>query len=295
MAHLTAVPRAQSDARCGLISYVILSFDPNEIHWERLSDRMPSMAQEYENIFWPLFHQSSKNNAKGHPPIAWDTDAWPEEWKRVEYKQYPRFPQIQLPSEEVGNEALLLKTIRERSSRRDFQRSKQINNTEISTILRHSCGITREGGRNEYPYRAQASGGARFPIETYALQFRSSPELPSGVYHYNVLEHALEELDARSFSDEQLDALFVYPWVKDASLAIIMTAAFSRTDMKYGERGYRYILVEAGHIGQNIYLVSEALGLKCCAMGGVRDEIAERTLDVDGETESIVYSLILGK
>jgi SagB-type dehydrogenase family enzyme len=74
-----------------------------------------------------------------------------------------------------------------------------------------------------------------------------------------------------------------------------MTDVFWRNQNKYGERGYRYILLEAGHIGQNIYLVSEALGLKCCALGGTRDENLEELVDIDGVTESVVYALAVGK
>ena len=55
------------------------------------------------------------------------------------------------------------------------------------------------------------------------------------------------------------------------------------------------ILQESGHIGQNIYLVSEALGLKCCALAGTKDENLEKLIDIDGITESVVYALAVGK
>ena len=99
----------------------------------------------------------------------------------------------------------------------------------------------------------------------------------------------------REFSDEDMGQLFTYPWVKDAAIGFVMTAVFWRNRNKYGERGYRYVLHEAGHIGQNVYLVSEALGLKCCALGGTRDENLEKFIDIDGVTESVVYALALGK
>ena len=143
--------------------------------------------------------------------------------------------------------------------------------------------------------RAQASGGARFPIEVYPIVFRSSGELPAGLYHYNVKEHKLGVLLEQEFEDRDIDKLFTYPWVKDAAIGIVMTAVFWRNQNKYGERGYRYVLIEAGHIGQNMYLVSEALGLKCCALGGTRDENLETLIDIDGETESVVYGLALGR
>jgi SagB-type dehydrogenase family enzyme len=89
--------------------------------------------------------------------------------------------------------------------------------------------------------------------------------------------------------------LFAYSWVQDASVALILTGVFSRTRVKYGQRGYRYTMLEAGHIGQNVYLVSEALGLKCRGMGGSYDIALEQLLGIDGENESVLYTLILGK
>jgi len=94
-----------------------------------------------------------------------------------------------------------------------------------------------------------------------------------------------------------LDKIATYEFVKDASLIIFQTAVFWRTCIKYGERGYRFVLQESGHIGQNIYLVSEVLNLKCCALGGFRisDEQIEKLLDIDGITESLIYTSVIGK
>ena len=73
-----------------------------------------------------------------------------------------------------------------------------------------------------------------------------------------------------------------------------MTAVFQRTQMKYAERGYRYVLLEAGHIGQNICLVANAVGLASCPIVGTYDAALERLIDIDGVTESVVYALGLG-
>ena len=70
---------------------------------------------------------------------------------------------------------------------------------------------------------------------------------------------------------------------------------FKRTILSYGDRGYRHILVEAGHLGQNIYLNSVALGLSCCAIGGYIDDKLNSLIDVDGLNESVVYVLAVGK
>ena len=101
----------------------------------------------------------------------------------------------------------------------------------------------------------------------------------------------------KEINKKDLDQIAIYEFVKDASLIIFLTAVFWRTQNKYKERGYRFVLIEAGHIGQNIYLISEALGLKCCALGGFRisDEQIEKLLDLDGVAESLVYTLVIGR
>ena len=128
----------------------------------------------------------------------------------------------------------------------------------------------------------------------YPLVLKGSAEVPAGLYHYDVQQHALDVLWKRSFSSEDIEDLFVYEWIKEASCVFILTAVFQRNQIKYGERGYRYILLEAGHIGENVYLAAEALGLKCCGMGGTRDENLEKLIELDGISESVVYALILG-
>lgn len=238
--------------------------------------------------FSKIFHQSSKR-LSGRIPA--DSRDWPQEWKTTYYKAYPRLPKIDL--EDGPLQADFFDLIKKRQSRRDFSRTP-VTKKELSLLLKYSCGNikTLADGQKR---RAQPSGGARFPIEVYPIVFRSGEDLKSGLYHYNVKDHKLDVLWDREFSDEDIAQLFTYPWAKDASLALIMTAVFWRTQNKYGERGYRFILVEAGHIGQNIYLVSEALGLKCCALAGTRDENLEKLIDIDGITESVVYALVIGK
>lgn len=239
-----------------------------------------------------LFHQSSKNHAKGHPPIHKDPSQWPKEWGTVYYKAYPRLPGIVLPETRLS--ADLGDTIFHRSSGRGFIDSP-LSLEQMSQLLKYSCGTTRTRADGQAMRRAQASGGARYPIEVYPLVLRGGEGLAPGLYHYNVKLHTLETLWDKAFTKEEAKEYFVYEWTVDASVVFLMTAVFWRNQMKYGERGYRYILIEAGHIGQNMYLVSEALGLKCVALGGTRDEKVEELLDIDGVNESVVYALAIGR
>ncbi|MBI1999078.1 MAG: SagB/ThcOx family dehydrogenase [Parcubacteria group bacterium] len=239
-----------------------------------------------EMEFSKLFHEASKDRGRGHPPIPADPSKWPPAWRTIFYKEYPRLPKVPLPEPRLA--ADLRQTIINRASRRDFTASS-LTAEQYSSLFKFSCGTTRDER-----HRAEPSGGSRFPIEAYAVVLHGNDAVPAGLYHYNVKQHALETLWKRSFSSADADSLFSYSWVKDASAVLVLTAIFARTQMKYGERGYRYILLEAGHIGQNIYLVSQALGLRCCALGGTKDGALEDIFNLDPEEESVVYAVAVG-
>jgi len=235
-----------------------------------------------ESEFSNLFHQISK---KSRGNIPQDYSQWPAEWTTIRYKSYPRFPKIVL--DKTDPSINLAKALRERKSSRDFAQ-RSIGKAQLSTLLEYSCGKKQEGE----PYRVHPSAGARYPLECYPIVFLSNPSLPAGLYHYNVDDHALDVLMPQNFKADQIDRFFTYPWAKNASMALVITAIFSRTTQKYGDRGYRNALIEAGHMGQNLYLVGVSLGLKCTAIAGTRDENIESFLDIDGVTESLVYALL---
>jgi SagB-type dehydrogenase family enzyme len=237
-----------------------------------------------------FFHLSSKDNSKGHPPISKNPSEWPSEWKVQEYKTYPRFQKIVLPEERRNADFFDL--ISKRKSQRDFKK-EPISIQDISTILKYSCGITRtDKGKSK---RAQPSGGGRFPLEVYVVVFVPTDNLPSGLYHYDVKNHQLSILWQKKFDETTLQKLFTYDWATQTSVGILITGVFERNQIKYGERGYRYVLIESGHVGQNIYLNCEALGLKCCSLGGTHDYAIEQLLDIDGVSESLIYSVVIGK
>lgn len=239
--------------------------------------------------FSQLFHQYTKSFKH---QIPMDDSLWPEEWKTVYYKKYPRFAKIKLSSKEHKYD--LFQALEKRSSQREGM-GKEISLNDLSLLLKYSCGITRKSANGD-GRRVQPSGGARYPIETYGLLLKPGKGLKPGFFHYDVEEHHLDLFWQEKISQEKLAGIATYEFIKDASLIIFLTAVFWRTQIKYGQRGYRFALIEAGHIGQNIYLLCQALGFKCCALGGFRisDEKIEEMLGVDGVTESLVYALAIG-
>lgn len=241
--------------------------------------------------FSRIFHQSSKDRSKGHPPISLCSEDWPDEWRTHQYKQYVRFQKQNL-GEPAHMQADLFNLIKERRSQREGS-GKALSLGELSILLKFSCGIVG-AQESSLPRRAQPSAGARYPIEVYPFVLMPG-DVSGGIYHYDVRGHILEVLREKSFLPEEIALFFPHQWIQGMSLALVMTAVFERNQMKYGERGYRYMLIEAGHIGQNVCLLAEALGLQCCAVGGSNDEAIERSIGIDGRTESVVYTLVLGK
>lgn len=243
--------------------------------------------------FSKLFHRATKdihNDTATH--LREDVLQWPDTWKTVLYKVYEHFPKISLTKTPPAHDPRLFSTIEKRKTATTFS-GQPMSRDELSALLRYACG---ELPHDEAPtHRAYPSAGPQYPIEAYLLVFRPSNDLPAGVYHYNVRDHTLECLSYRQFTTADIDELFAHAWVHDASVALVLTGVFQRTKMKYGQRGYRYTLIEVGHIGQNVYLVSEALGIACRGMGGSYDIALEKLLAIDGENESVLYTLILGK
>ena len=233
------------------------------------------------------FHRSSKESSGAGAHIPKNPDEWPAEWLTIEYKTYPRLPHVALRAGTPS--AVFFELARSRSSGRTFS-GEPLSIADISTLLKYSCGIVSQG---DGLHRAYPSAGTRYPLEVYPLVLRGSTELPAGLYHYGVQDHGLDVLWQRDFTDEEIGSFFTYKWARRAAVVFLVTAVFERMQSKYGERGYRYVLIETGHLGQNMYLVSRAIGRNCCVIG-THDEMVEKLIDIDGTTESLVYALALG-
>ncbi len=170
----------------------------------------------------------------------------------------------------------LYKAILRRRSRRSWV-DRPVELEKIATILWAAQGITepRKG------FRSAPSAGATYPLETYLVSRRVAG-LEPGVYHYLPHTHELELLRRGDYSRDLERACLDQPWVGGAAANIVLTAVFERTTSYYGRRGIGYVYMEAGHAGQNIYLVAEALGLGTVAIGAFYDEEVAGVLGLSG-------------
>lgn len=238
------------------------------------------------------YHQATKNLFSNHAEEI-DISQWPDDWITIFYKRYDRFLRIPLPKPESSPRDLFELLLHRETGRKHT--GVAVSLLELSTWLRHVCGENEKTPQRVYKNRTYPSGGARYSIENYILVLKASEGLKSGVYHYRVDSHELELIALHDFSPEEMERLTWTTWLKNSAFLHVMTSVFWRSQVKYNERGYRFSLLEAGHIGQNAYLVSAALGLQCCALSGIYEDRVEQLIGVDGENESIVHAVAVGR
>jgi SagB-type dehydrogenase family enzyme len=207
------------------------------------------------------------------------------------YKTYDNpIKVIQLPKPPLKKNIDFWKVIINRQSNRKFT-SVPLEPLELSRLLYGMSGITRDFP--QFQFRTVPSAGGLYPIEIYPV-INNIESYDQGVYHYNIKEHSLELLKSGDFRKEIMRACLDQKIAYNAAVNFVWTALLARSKWKYLQRAYRYIYLDAGHIGQNFYLVAEALGLGACTIGAIYDEELNRLLDIDGEEETSIYVGVAG-
>ncbi len=205
------------------------------------------------------------------------------------YKTYPQAEKFDLPSP-LGYQGLSLETaIETRRSKRDYT-DEALSLVNLSRLLHMGMGITSP----EREMRAAPSAGALYPLEVYPVVHRVEG-LPAGIYHYDIRNHKLERLKTGDFRQNIVAAGLGQNFLGQASVCLIISAIWQRTRWKYGDRTYRYVLMEVGHVGQNLYLAATSLGLGACAVGAFFDDAFNNLLELDGIEEAVLYLVSVGQ
>ena len=209
------------------------------------------------------------------------------------YKRYPdAIKTVSLPQPEcTGGEGLWQVVARRRSERQYLREAMTL--ADVSQLLWASQGITeRTGGGHEL--RTAPSAGALYPIETYLVVNRVEGVGP-GVYHYSIRRHQIECLREGDLGRAAAQTALGQEMVASSGVVFVWTSVTARCKSKYGERGYRYMYLDAGHIGAHVSLAAEALGLGTCAIGALFDDEVNDLLGVDGVEETVVYMTSVGR
>lgn len=237
-----------------------------------------------------LYHLHSSNVRRRAVELAVDEDRHP-----FRFRTYPGAPRVALPGRDFAAlDTPLGALLERRTSWRDFAPTPLPLET-LGRLLHASYGVrgvrTLEGER--FPHRPTPSAGGLYPLELYvALQHVAGVD--DGVYHYDAAAHALELRRPGAAQPRLAEMTLGQAMLADANVVVLISAVFERTMWKYGQRGYRYVWLDAGHVGQNLYLVADALGLGAVAIGGFFDGELHALLGLAEEEERVVYVLGVG-
>ncbi|HEX6289634.1 MAG TPA: SagB/ThcOx family dehydrogenase [Herpetosiphonaceae bacterium] len=206
------------------------------------------------------------------------------------YKTYPDAQTIALPPPSFEGGLATEDAMRRRRSTRSYA-AAPMTLDQLSRLLFLTGGLTSE--RWGHRLRATPSSGALYPIEIYAVVHQVEG-LSAGLYHYGVQAHSLEQLQSVDLRELVVRQGLMQEFLGQASVVLFFTVIFQRMRWKYQDRTYRYGLIEAGHLGQNVYLAATSMGLGACAVGAFMDDAINAMLGVDGTEEAAIYMLAVG-
>ena len=209
-------------------------------------------------------------------------------------REHPLDPWQPLPPPALPDVALS-RLLRARASCRRFE-ATPIDVGALATLLAAGYGVLGRSrfGSMEMLERPVPSGGGLYPLE-FSVLARHVDGVAAGIHHYHALCHGLEARRDIDLPKPLLDYLFMgQGYATAAPVLIVVSGAFERTLGKYGDRGYRYLLLEAGHAMQNINLCAAALGLGSCNLGGFFDDELGDLLRLEHGVEFPVYAVAIG-
>ncbi len=171
-----------------------------------------------------------------------------------------------------------------RRSQRSFTRDA-LSPHDLADLLWSTIGVTVDGTSGAT--RAAPSAGATNPLIVYAVVQRVE-EMQAGIYRYEGTEHSVTMVRSGPVTEDLVAAALGQGFVGQAPLVLILTADFARTTNRYGERGERYVFMEAGHAAQNVCLMAQTRGLGTTVVGAFRDDVLKKLLAIDEEPLLII-------
>ncbi|MCX7757620.1 MAG: SagB/ThcOx family dehydrogenase [candidate division WOR-3 bacterium] len=192
---------------------------------------------------------------------------------------------MKLPAPRLKSEMSLEEALSIRRSVRQYKKEPLTLN-DVSQLLWAAQGQTTGWGGKTAP-----SAGAIYPLTVY-LVVGEVIDLTPGVYRYLSNTHELEKISSKDVRKELAEAAWNQEYIQNAPINIVVAANYDKMIKRYGKRGVRYVDNEVGHVGQNVQLQGEALGLGSVIIGAFEDSAARSVL---GIKEEVVYIIPVGK
>ncbi|RLE73110.1 MAG: nitroreductase [Thermoprotei archaeon] len=198
--------------------------------------------------------------------------------------------EIILPEPDIYGKMSVEEALARRRSVRNFS-SQPLSLKELAQILWAAQGMVKKiAGRRTAP-----SAGATYPLKIYAVVGRGCIEkLKEGIYYYMPRRHSIVMVKRGDYRERLAYAALGQDFIAKAPVSIIITAIYERTTSWYGKRGIRYVHFEVGHVGQNIHLQAEALGLGTVMVGAFHDERIAEILGITND-EKVLYIAPIGR
>jgi SagB-type dehydrogenase family enzyme len=243
-----------------------------------------------------LFHFTVLDNefleaaaAKEHQLENASTSTSPQLWWRNSDVE------VTLPAVRGTDKNSLIEIMRRRRTNRTSS-NYAVSREELGKCLYAGLGIIGEvkGTTGWLPISMTPSGGARNPYEAFIL-IRRGKDIAEGLYHYSAVDHSLQKLETQS--PNNISGLLAnQEWTDDMAAIIILVAVLERTMWKYSDpNAYRVVLIEAGHIAQNIMLAATELDLSVCPTAAIAHSRMSKLLQLKGLTQVPIYALTLDK
>lgn len=233
------------------------------------------------------FLRDSELDRTTYPELRDQIVAFESDGVRHETRSYPGHPKTALARCRPRTLAGLEKTL---ASRRCARRlgTDLPSKSDLSRLLQFAHGISGPEGRGPVP----SSGGLQ-SLELYLVAFESA-WLPAGVHHYDRAGHHLSQLATSADRREWAERVPSMGLVEGGSLLWVVVGDGERIGAKYGDRGGRFLLLEAGHLMQNLCLMSQSLGLSTVPLGGVLEPEVSRLMGLP-PSDAVLYVALCGR
>jgi len=243
--------------------------------------------KEFLDNYGDKFQQKSKYVRNRMPQHVLDWSRKPKT-----FKTYPdAVKKINLPNPKFDEIIHFWSVIKNRHSTRKFS-EEPLSLMNFSLLLFGMSGLNRIFP--QFSFRTVPSAGGLYPIEIYPV-INNVVSIQKGLYHYDIQNHSLELLKEGDFRIKVSEGCLDQNLAFNSAVNFIWTAVIGRSQWKYLQRCYRYIYLDAGHVGQNLYLVAEALNLGACTIGAICDDELNQFLEIDGKNETTIYVGVVGK
>jgi SagB-type dehydrogenase family enzyme len=242
-----------------------------------------------------LFHENSKlrrNDIGARERIGTMTETDRLAYKRHLESFWGQKESISLIDHKITIATSLGDAIFKRRSTRHLNQGG-LPTESLSYILQAANGSTGVDSTREGVLLATPSAGALFPVEVY-VTLSASNAVGEGLYWYSGAQHELRVAFRKPIMRELARTTFYEETVANAAVCIVLALGLDQVFKKYGNRGYRFALLEAGHIAQNTLLVATAMGLAAIPIGGFVDDEVDDLLLLNVMRQSCVYIIAIG-